>query len=141
MLPSLTPHKSIWVLILAAASACSPEGEVTRTDTLHGKALYDARCAQCHGVDGSGAGPASLGLGAPPPSLRRLSNGNGGVFPREYVMATIDGLSRHNQLTAAMPEFGAGDLGPIVQVEEDGLSTPIPAELIALANYLETIQD
>ena len=56
-------------------------------------------------------------------------------------MTTIDGLSRHNQLTAAMPEFGAGDLGPIVQVEEDGLSTPIPADLIALANYLESIQD
>ena len=56
-------------------------------------------------------------------------------------MSTIDGLSRHFQEDAAMPEFGAGDLGPLVQVGDDKFSTPIPADLIALANYLESIQD
>ena len=36
-----------------------------------------------------------------------------------------------------MPEFGDGDLGEIIMVG----STPIPAELFALANYLHSIQE
>jgi hypothetical protein len=40
-----------------------------------------------------------------------------------------------------MPEFGALDLGPAVIVEDDGIGTPVPATLLALANYLETIQE
>lgn len=131
------------VLFISALllSGCAFENAATRTDALRGKALYDERCVQCHGRNGEGAGAASLGLGLPPPSLRQLAQNNGGVFPTEFVMATIDGLSRHNEIAAAMPEFGAGDLGPIIQVEDAGLSAPIPADLIALASYLETIQD
>ena len=133
--------RNLSILYVLATAACAPEEQSMRTDAVRGKAIYDARCAQCHGADGAGAGPASLGLGGPPPSLRNLASNNDGVFPREYVMATIDGLSRHNELTAAMPEFGAGYLGPVIQVEENGLSMPIPAELLALANYIESIQN
>jgi mono/diheme cytochrome c family protein len=140
MFANFLNHKSIGLLLVITTAACSPDDELTRTDQIRGKAVFDESCVQCHGADGGGAGPASLGLGITPPSLRQLSADNDGVFPREYVMATIDGLSRHNQLTAAMPEFGAGNLGPLIQVEENGLSTPIPADLLALANYIETIQ-
>lgn len=130
-----------WLIVpIFSATGCAPDDEVFRTDVIQGEAIYDARCAACHGVQGEGAGPESLGLGTPPPSLRLLSARNGGVFPREYVMSTIDGLSRHNQ-AAAMPEFGAQDMGPLIQVEKNGLSTPTPANLIAVTSYLETIQD
>jgi hypothetical protein len=40
-----------------------------------------------------------------------------------------------------MPEFGAGDMGTVVQLEENGLTMPIPANLLAIANYLETLQN
>jgi hypothetical protein len=70
-----------------------------------------------------------------------LAKNNERVFPRDYVMGVIDGFSRRSHPTTAMPEFGAGDLGPVIQVEEDGISTPIPSDLIALANYLESIQE
>jgi hypothetical protein len=63
------------------------------------------------------------------------------MFPRDAVMSTIDGYGRAGGSHGAMPEFGAGDLGPLVQVEADGLSTPVPADLLALTNYLESIQD
>jgi hypothetical protein len=36
-----------------------------------------------------------------------------------------------------MPEFGATDMGEIIMVDR----TPVPAELLALAGYLESIQE
>ncbi|MEJ6398872.1 c-type cytochrome [Yoonia sp. 208BN28-4] len=123
-----------------ALAGCTEEADDTRVDVFRGKALYQSQCAACHGPNGEGAGAASLGLGGPPPSLVTLSAQNGGVFPRDYVLGVIDGLERHNSPDAAMPEFGAGDMGPLILVEEDGLATPIPAEMLALATYLESIQ-
>jgi mono/diheme cytochrome c family protein len=129
-------------LIIFTTAACTPqEEESSRTDILRGKQLYQENCAACHGVNADGAGAASLGLGVAPPSLRDLSAGNGGIYPRDYVLGTIDGLARHNDPTAAMPEFGAGDMGTVVLLEENGLTMPIPANLLAIANYLETLQN
>jgi hypothetical protein len=76
-----------------------------------------------------------------PPDLTVLAANNGGVFPRDYVLGVIDGFDRRPHFSGAMPEFGAGDMGPTIIVEEDGLGTPIPARLLALATYLETIQE
>ena len=129
------------VLAVLALSACVENADETRVDVLRGKQLFAENCAVCHGTNAEGAGIASLGLGAPPPGLTRLTIENGGVFPRERVLAVIDGLDRHNNPMATMPEFGAGDLGPLIQVENNGLSTPTPAIMLALATYLESIQD
>lgn len=134
---NLTKHVIFGAIML---SACAPEAEMVRVDAVLGKQLYGDNCAVCHGADGNGAGPASLGLGAPPPSLLFLSANNGGVFPRDYVLSTIDGLERHDHPTAAMPEFGESDMGPLVMVEENNLATPIPADMLALVAYLESIQ-
>lgn len=141
MMTRVSQFKPAWVLVALVAAGCAPEEQVFRTDTVRGKDLFDASCVQCHGANGEGSVAASIDVGLTAPSLRVLSQNNGGVFPSEYVMTTIDGLSRHNQKVASMPEFGEEYLGPLIQVEEDGVSTPIPADLLALANYLETIQD
>jgi hypothetical protein len=87
-----------------------------------------------------GNGPASRGLSVTPPDLTGLTASNGGVFPRDAVMSTIDGLDRGTHFSAAMPEFGAGDLGETVVVESDGLGTPVPMTLLLLADYLESMQ-
>lgn len=105
-----------------------------------GETLYLQKCAACHGNDGRGGGPESLGLGAPPPDLTTLSAQNRGVFPQNFVMSVIDGFDRRNHLNSVMPEFGNEDLGPTVQVEDGGTTTPTPSDLIALAAYLESIQ-
>jgi mono/diheme cytochrome c family protein len=128
-------------IILLGFSGCTPNNSAPRTDAAYGKKLFSERCAACHGVNGGGGGIASLGLGLKPPSLRNLSASNDGIFPRDYIMSKIDGYSRNGHSSEVMPEFGKGDLGPIVQVEEDGLSTPIPADLLSLANYIESLQD
>lgn len=141
MISRASQYKPAWLLIALVATACAPEDQVFRTDTVRGKDLFDASCVQCHGASGEGSIAASIELRSPAPSLRVLAKNNGGVFPTEYVMTTIDGLSRHNQKVVSMPEFGENYLGPLIQVEKDGVSTPVPADLLALANYLETIQD
>jgi len=107
-------------------------GCVQETGVPDGGLAFAQDCAGCHGADGKG------GIG---PNLTTLAQNNGGVFPREAVMATIDGLNRPPHFATAMPEFGAGDLGEAVIVETpDGLGTPTPVRLIALADYLERIQ-
>jgi len=69
-------------------------------------------------------------VGLVAPDLTQISARNGGVFPRQEVMAIIDGLNRDPHFSQAMPEFGAEDLGEAV----------IVVRLIALADYLEGIQ-
>ncbi|MGB3553268.1 MAG: cytochrome c [Jannaschia sp.] len=125
----------IRLLPLAALLAgCVPATLPTSTDIgpTRGAALFAEGCVGCHAADGTG------GVG---PDLTTISTRAGGQFPRDRVLAQIDGLGRHGDPDAVMPEFGAGDLGQTVIVEDgDGTATPIPADLLALAAYLRSIQ-
>lgn len=118
-----------WCIAILALSACVEE-------PVDGRRAYQQDCAGCHGVDGQGAGDFGAMLVKVPPDLTTLSLRNGGIFPRDYVMSTIDGLHRPEDFSAAMPEFGAGDMGEILMIE----TTPVPSRLWALADYLESIQ-
>ncbi|MFK7870668.1 MAG: c-type cytochrome [Roseobacter sp.] len=137
------PRTAMAFGLAASLAACAPEtttDTATRTDTARGAEVYATNCVACHGADGRGNGPKAANLSPTPPNLHQISARNGGSFPRDEVMSTIDGYTRSDK-GAAMPEFGAGDLGPLVQVEVDGISTPIPADLLALTDYLETLQE
>lgn len=109
-------------------------------DPIDGRTAFMENCASCHGADAMGNGPAARGLAVIPPNLTMISARNDGVFPTNQVMSTIDGLDRGTHFSAAMPEFGAGDLGETVIVENDGLGTPVPMQLLLLTQYLESIQ-
>ena len=127
-------------LILAActliAACVQTEPEVS------GQTAFLDNCAGCHGTDARGAGELGRTLDKAPPDLTGLATRNGGVFPRDYVMSTIDGLTRRPHFSAAMPEFGAGDLGETIIVENpDGTGTPVPERLLALADYLQSLQE
>ncbi len=124
-----------YIIILATLglAACVEE-------PIDGRTAFMENCASCHGSDGSGNGPAARGLAVAPPDLTTISARNGGIFPTDQVMSTIDGLDRGEHFSAAMPEFGAGDLGETVIVENQGLGTPVPMQLLLLTQYLESIQ-
>ena len=124
-----------YFIILAALglAACVEE-------PVDGRTAFQADCAGCHGADARGNGPAAGGLAIAPPDLTQIAARNGGTFPRDRVMSTIDGLNRGVHFSAAMPEFGAGDMGETIMTEEDGLGMPVPARLLALTDYLESIQ-
>lgn len=129
----MTRSPLLTLLATIALSACNVAPE-PRTDAAHGASLFAQNCAACHGADAGGTAGVA-------PDLTSLSLLNGGEFPRDRVLAQIDGLERHGNADAVMPEFGAGDLGPAIIVEEhNGLGTPIPSDLIALTEYLRTVQ-
>lgn len=124
------------VLSAVALAACIPEPEVTPA------MAFAEDCAACHGPGGEGSRAIGVALDPPAPSLRGLSAANGGVFPRNAVMSTIDGFARGAHFSPAMPEFGATDMGDTIIVENpDGTGTPIPSRLLALADYVESLQD
>lgn len=125
-----------WALAFAlAASGCVPAATGGRAD-------YQAYCAACHGATGQGDGEAAAALGKRPTDLTTLSARNGGTFPMVRVMSVIDGYTRRDQHGSLMPEFGPLlEEGDLVLVDTgDGIRTPTPRRLVALAAYLETLQ-
>jgi mono/diheme cytochrome c family protein len=93
--------RALGVLILTGlAAAASLDGQVrpdaarpAEPDPLTGSISFDLYCASCHGRSGQGDGPAASSLRTTPADLTLLSRRSGGAFPRERVMATIDGSS------------------------------------------------
>jgi len=128
--------KKLSIIAGLALTAC-----VETPDAPEGKQLYMDNCASCHGFDAKGTGEMADVLIKMPPDLTTLKARYKGEFPTDYVMSTIDGLKRKPHFSGAMPEFGAGDMGDTVIVEKDGIGTPVPAELLALTEYLESVQE
>ncbi len=121
---------------LLALAACAPEQK-----DIDGEAAFMAQCAGCHGTGGRGDGPMSAELAQAPADLTLISARNGGTFPQDRVMSQIDGFNRGLHGGAdPMPHFGDGDMGPLIMTNDGGNPMPVPAELLALTNYLRLIQ-
>ena len=77
------------------------------TDPTSGKAMYNAYCASCHGVDGKGDGPAASALKASPTNLTTLASSNHGNYPAASVANIVRGdtvLAAHGDKD--MPVWG-----------------------------------
>jgi mono/diheme cytochrome c family protein len=115
--------------LTACMGTAPPAAEEVDVSPTRGAALFAASCASCHGEGAAG------GAG---PDLTTIAARNDGDFPWEHVLSTIDGYGTHGR---AMPEFGARDLGPLVNVEYRGLGTPVPADLLSLGMFIDSVQD
>jgi mono/diheme cytochrome c family protein len=125
-----TALRALALLPLAACMGTSPpESEEIEVSPEQGAVLFAQNCASCHGADARG------GEG---PDLTGIAGRNDGDFPWEDVLSTIDGYGAHGR---AMPEFGASDLGPLVNVEVQGLGIPVPADLLSLGMFVNSVQD
>jgi len=89
-----------FLIVTGLAATASVDGQVRPgatlpavEDLLTGSISFDLYCASCHGRSGQGDGPTASSLRAVPADLTLLARRNGGTFPRERVMATIDGSS------------------------------------------------
>jgi hypothetical protein len=103
----------IGLVVLLSACAmrvCPPSIEAD------GQRLYADACAACHGVAGRGDGPVAAALKTPPPDLTRLTQANGGLFPRDLVIDTIAGerdVAAHGsrEMPVWSQRFGPGGSG------------------------------
>lgn len=128
--------KRAFFIILLACSGCSPDGPPS------GRKVFINSCASCHGVNGRGDGPLAAELETKPADLTKIAQRRGGLWPMVEVMSIIDGYQRRTLPREQMPVFGELSEGALVPFDAgDGKITPTPVAIMALANYLETIQD
>lgn len=116
--------------------ARAPQQMATAPD---GADVYRRRCASCHGADARGGGPVAPALRVPPPDLTRLAAANGGVFPRDRVIAVVRGdvtVTPHG--TREMPVWSLR-LGPASGATA-AAALWSARQLELLTQYLATIQ-
>ncbi|WP_136441766.1 c-type cytochrome [Pacificoceanicola onchidii] len=127
---------------LAAAltlAACQQPNEMPTQQ--EGRALFAENCAVCHGADGKGDGEMARAMAKPPTDLTLIALRNKDRFPRAQIMSVIDGYARSETDRPDMPEFGGLLEGDLIPFDSgDGIQTPTPRKLVALLEYLESIQ-
>jgi mono/diheme cytochrome c family protein len=101
-------------------------------------------CADCHGVNGKGAGPATEVIpGFKPADLTLLSKNNGGQFPRQEVYNVIDGRKRmagHFDADTDMPLWGLTFQPEGREFSKEG-EAKVKARIAGLVTYIEGIQE
>ena len=129
----------VMLVVLGSAASGARPAEAEQD----GRALYRRYCAACHGPEAKGDGVVASFLKPKPPDLTMLASRNGGEFPMEGVVKTIDGremLRAHGE--PVMPVWGQilseelgskGKLRPAVERRVQG-------RIFAIADYLRTIQ-
>ena len=68
------------LVLLGALLGVSPAA--AQADGVNGKAIYDARCALCHGVEGRGDGPVGAALKPPATNFTTPEFGKGASLER-----------------------------------------------------------
>lgn len=128
--------KRALLILLLAEMGCAPDGPSS------GRAVFVKSCSACHGVTGRGDGPLVAELELKPADLTKIAARRDGLWPMVEVMSIIDGYHRRTLPREKMPIFGDLAEGKLVLFDAgDGRKIPTPVKLIAVANYLETIQD
>lgn len=102
-----------------------------------GRDLFMNHCAACHGADGEGGGPVATVMQVTPPNLRALAQRNRGTFPRESVVAYVDG----REMKAAhgdrqMPVWGDVFRGP----EQGTAERTVRERINALVDFIAELQ-
>jgi hypothetical protein len=104
------------------------------------QADYVALCADCHGAGGHGDGPAAAELSPRPADLTQLAARSGGAFPTTRVMAKVWGYAG-GKGSGVMPAFAPLMEGVLIPYDGgDGIDTPTPERLVALAEYVKALQ-
>jgi mono/diheme cytochrome c family protein len=132
----------LWALLVAfviVAAAQKPEVKkvpAPQTSPASGKEMYVNYCASCHGVGGTGNGPAAVALKVPPTDLTTLSRRNQGKFPAAHVAQAIKG-------DASMPAHGSKDMpvwGPVFSSMSKGDQALVQLRISNLTKYIEAMQ-
>ena len=102
-------------------------------------------CAHCHGVDGKGAGfLIRLFKGVDPGDLTQLTENNGGEFPLDRILQTIDGrdeVAAHGE--REMPVWGDRYMEQYMYEYEPAQSNElrVRSRVLELVYYIQSIQE
>ena len=134
MRPSLVLVSAIGAALLAP---CLADDSKLSPAAQQGKRLYEFHCQSCHGETGRGDGPTADVLTVKPVNLTRLARRNGGEFPLERVVRSIDGRERAPAHGSAMPVWGLDFQDPSSDVYQEG---EVKRRIDNIIEYLKTIQ-
>lgn len=107
---------------------------ITPTSPASGKEMFNTYCATCHGLDGTGSGPAASVLKVKPADLTQLAAKNGGKYPAAHVFATLRQVDSPVHGSKEMPIWGT--LFYSVSNNEG----EIQMRINNLVNYVQTMQ-
>jgi|SRR5215471_10864846 len=132
---------AIVALAMIAFAQEAPKTEVKhvpikQTSPASGQEMYKGYCAVCHGVDGTGNGPAAPALKVPPTDLTQLAAKNGGKYDALKVSSVIRGestLAAHG--TKDMPIWGN-----LFWQISGGHQSEVQQRVANLTKYIETLQ-
>jgi cytochrome c553 len=127
-------------MALAIAAAVSAQGSRQSLpplvpESLVGSVSFDLYCASCHGRSGRGDGPTAAALKTRPADLTGLARANRGVFPRERVLAFVEGSAR--AVSHGSPEMPVW--GPTLRAL-DASDARVTVRLQNLVAFVESIQ-
>jgi len=115
-----------------------PASTAADQERPNGQEEFRTYCASCHGISGRGNGIMAELLTTKPADLTVLAKINGGRFPLDSVIATVDGrieVAGHG--TREMPVWGK-----IFRSGSEASNSAVSAEdrILALAYYIRSIQ-
>ncbi|MBY6202308.1 cytochrome C [Maritalea mobilis] len=105
-----------------------------------GEREYFVACAGCHGESALGDGPLAGLLNIETPGLLQLSQANGGTFPFEAVLATIDGRDGMRAHGSAMPVWGERFQISASSERGETADMVVRGRILSLVTYLQSIQ-
>jgi mono/diheme cytochrome c family protein len=126
------------MLVGVAISGCvSQRAEQRPLAQLSGVELYEQLCASCHGVDAKGDGPVAPLIKTGVSDLTRLAHRDGGEFPEQDVLRTIDGRwDRRAHGARDMPVWG----WQLYSSNDASERARVDAMLGRLVEYLRSVQ-
>src|SRR5512147_251880 len=101
-----------------------------------GKAMFDAYCASCHGVDGKGQGPAAAAMKSAVPDLSMLAKSHDGTYPAFSVAETL-------RITRPLSAHGSVDMpvwGPVFSHLSQQSNGVIQQRIHNINMYIESLQ-
>jgi mono/diheme cytochrome c family protein len=136
--------------LLAAASFCFAQGTtenktevkkvvIKQTSASSGKEMFTQYCAPCHGVDGTGNGPAAPAMKSPPTNLTQLAKKRDGKYPAN----TVAGVLKFGSGGGANPAHGSADMpiwGPLFLSLDKYHDSVVQQRISNIVTYIETLQ-
>lgn len=124
------------VLLICSAVLASPV--VAEQTTPDGSRLFLRFCASCHAENARGG---EGGTTTPAPDLTKIAERRGSVWPVLEVMSIIDGYTKKTEPRPEMPVIPELTEGVKIAFDTgNGTTIAVPANLVAVAQYLESLQ-